>query len=30
MRHEFEVKHRPDLLREFVRQTDLPGLSLAA
>ena len=24
------VKHRPDLLRGFIRQTDLPGLSLAA
>jgi transposase len=25
-----EVKHRPDLLRGFVRQTGLPGVSLAA
>jgi transposase len=24
------VKHRPDLLRNFIRQTELPGLSLAA
>lgn len=24
------VKHRPDLLRGFIRQTELPGLSLAA
>lgn len=24
------VKHRPDLLSAFIRQTDLPGLSLAA
>lgn len=25
-----EVKHRPDLLRGFVRQTGLPGVALAA
>jgi hypothetical protein len=25
-----EVKHRPDLLRGFVRQTGLPGVSPAA
>jgi hypothetical protein len=25
-----EVKFRPELLRGFVRQTGLPGLSLAA
>jgi hypothetical protein len=24
------VKHRPDLLRGFLRQTELPGVSLAA
>ena len=24
------VKYRPDLLRGFIRQTELPGLSLAA
>lgn len=25
-----EVKFRPDLLRDFIRQTGLPGTSLAA
>jgi transposase len=25
-----EVKHRPDLLRGFIRQTGLPGVSVAA
>ena len=24
------VKHRPDLLRGFIQQTELPGVSLAA